>query len=81
MESNDKTEGERGVLTKKISRYFCREASAKDGEVTGLRGGEEPSMRRGFVRGGKSESKKIEDGTEVISQGSGERDKEGEGSS
>ena len=41
MESKGKTEGERGVLTVKISRDFCSEGSAKEGEETGLWGKEE----------------------------------------
>ena len=36
MESKGKTEGERGVFTIKISRDFCNEGSAKEGEEIGL---------------------------------------------
>ena len=34
IESKGKTEGERGVLGEKISRDFCSEGSANDGEET-----------------------------------------------
>ena len=64
MEYKGKTEGERGVFTENISKDFCREGYAKDGEEIGLRGGEELSWGRGCVRGGKSESEKIKVGSE-----------------
>ena len=41
MESKGRTGGERGVLVEKISKETCKEGSAKEGEVTGLRGEEE----------------------------------------
>ena len=40
MESRGRTKGERGVFAENISKYFCSEGSAKDGEETGLRGEE-----------------------------------------
>ena len=40
MELRGKTEGESGVLAENISKDFCSEGSAKDGEDTGLREGE-----------------------------------------
>ena len=36
MDSRGKIEGERGVLSEKIFRIFCKEGSEKDGDVTGL---------------------------------------------
>ena len=41
MESKGRTDGERGVLAEKISKETCKDGSAKEGEVTRLRGGEE----------------------------------------
>ena len=39
IESRGRTEGERGVLSEKILRDFCKEGSTKEGEAAGLRGG------------------------------------------
>ena len=38
MESSGRTEGERGVLSEKILKDFCRVGSEKDGVVEGLEG-------------------------------------------
>ena len=56
MESRGRTEGDRGVLSEKMLKDFCKDGSKKDGEVTGLCGdkGEEPEV----TRGGKSASEK-----------------------
>ena len=53
MESRGKTEGERGVLSEKICKEFCKVGSEKDGASVGLRGEE---SRAGMVEtsGGKS---------------------------
>ena len=40
MESRGKTEGERGVLSEKICKEFCKVGSEKDGASVGLRGEE-----------------------------------------
>ena len=55
MESRGRTEGERGVLSEKIFRVFCKEGSTKDGEVTGLRSGVPKVKWPEVARGGKSE--------------------------
>ena len=54
MESRGRTEGERGVLSKKMLNDLCREGSENQGEVTTLSGGqgEGPAL----TRGGKSAS-------------------------
>ena len=41
MDSRRRTDGERGVLVEKMFRETCKEGSAKEGEVTRLRGGED----------------------------------------
>ena len=40
IESRGRTEGERGVLSENIFKYFCKEGSTKEGEAAGLREGE-----------------------------------------
>ena len=59
MESRGRIDGERGVLSVNILKYFFKEGSAKEGEAAGLLG-DEPKDR-GLVwpdegRGGKSAS-------------------------
>ena len=49
----------------KISKEVCREGSAKEGVVTGLRGGEGAEGGLEPSKGGKSESVKIEGITEI----------------
>ena len=56
IESRGRTEGERGVLSEKILRYFCKEGSTKDGEATGLRGGEPNGEGPELTSGGKCAS-------------------------
>ena len=56
MESRGRTEGERGILSEKMSSETCKEGSAKEGDVTGLRGGEVTGGGLGPSRGGNSES-------------------------
>ena len=53
MESRGKTEGERGVLSEKICKEFCKAGSENDGASVGLRG---ERSRAGIVEtsGGKS---------------------------
>ena len=53
IESRGRTEGERGVLSEKILRDFCKEGSTKEGEVAGLRGGEPNGGGPEMARGGK----------------------------
>ena len=59
IESRGRTEGESGVLSEKILKYFCKEGSAEEGEAAGLREGEpeDPGLAWTEVdRGGKSAS-------------------------
>ena len=58
MESRDRTEGDRGVLSENIFREFCKAGSAKEGEVTGLWGGEPKVEGPMLISGGKSKSEK-----------------------
>ena len=64
MESSDRIEGDRGVFTEKISSIFCSEGLAKEGDETGLCGGEVLTRGPEPTRGGKLESEKIEVGSE-----------------
>ena len=57
MDSRGRTKGDNGVLSEKNFRDFCNAGSAKDGEVTGLWGGEPKVEGPVLKRGGKSESK------------------------
>ena len=56
IESSGRTEGESVFLSDKMSSETCREGSAKEGEVTGLWGGEETNCSHGPDKGGKSKS-------------------------
>ena len=56
IESSGRTEGERGVLSEKMFRVFCKEGSLKDGEIAGLRGGVSTVDDPLFIKGGKSSS-------------------------
>ena len=62
MDSRGRTEGERGGLSKKMSRDFFKEGSEKEGELTGLRG--EMGLEPALSRGGKSASEKRGEGRE-----------------
>ena len=58
MDSRGRTDGDKGVLRKKMLKDFCNPRSAKDGELTGLRWGESKVGGPKFTSGGKSESVK-----------------------
>ena len=64
MESKGRTEGERGVLSEKISSEDCREGLAKDGVEVGLQGGDKAEEGLGLGSGGKYASVKREGETE-----------------
>ena len=53
MDSRGKTEGERGVLSEKICKEFCKEGSEKDGASVGLQG-EDTMAGMVDTSGGKS---------------------------
>ena len=54
IESSGRTVGERGVLSEKMFRVFCKEGSLKEGEIVRLWGGILKFDGPLFVKGGKS---------------------------
>ena len=56
IESRGRIEGDRGFLSEKMFKDFCKDGSEKEGEVTGLSG--ETGVGPAFTSGGKSASEK-----------------------
>ena len=75
IESSGRTKGERGVLSEKMFRDFCKEGSLKEGDIAGLRGGVSYVEGPLFGKGGKS-SAVNKGGGSATSRGQGDEGEE-----